>query len=200
MGEIVARPVAVEDQRRDQIGMQRTSGADADIQPPARQNVDGGKILGQPVRALIADRDDRRAELDPAGALGCRRQKGAAPTKYRAPDAAGGPRRCRSPAPRHIRSCCERLLQPRQWIVVRIVAGGQKADMADGYLAAARVITPVMPSAISISAGRADWSPTSAGLPRPDASDRESSRRCRCRSGRWWRRSAHRPDRFPCAW
>ncbi len=37
MGEIVARPVAVENQRRDQIGMQWTSGADTYIQPPARQ-------------------------------------------------------------------------------------------------------------------------------------------------------------------
>ena len=40
------------------------------IDPAARQDVDGGQILGQPQRILQAERDHRRAQFDAAGALG----------------------------------------------------------------------------------------------------------------------------------
>ena len=46
------------------------------VDPPARQEVDGGQVLGQPERILQAQRDDGRAQLDAAGALAGRRHDG----------------------------------------------------------------------------------------------------------------------------
>ena len=40
------------------------------VDPAARQDVDGGQILGQPQRVLQAQRDHRGAQFDAAGALG----------------------------------------------------------------------------------------------------------------------------------
>jgi hypothetical protein len=75
MGEIEIFPFAVEDQRSDQFGVQRPPGTQADIEPSSRQDIHHRKVLGQTIRALIADRDDRGSKLDTACPLCCRRQE-----------------------------------------------------------------------------------------------------------------------------
>ena len=47
----------------------RRPDAHAGVEPPAREQVDRRQILSQPQRILPAQRDHRRAEGDPAGAL-----------------------------------------------------------------------------------------------------------------------------------
>ncbi len=58
----------------DLVEVHRRAHTDARVEPAAGQQVDGGQVLGQPQRVLPAERDDRRAELDAAGALGGRGQ------------------------------------------------------------------------------------------------------------------------------
>ena len=53
----------------------RLTGAEADLQTAARKHVSQREIFGQPERAFPADRNDRRAELYPLGALRGRREK-----------------------------------------------------------------------------------------------------------------------------
>jgi hypothetical protein len=69
MREVVAAPVAVVDKPGKQLGVGRYPGAEPHLEPPAGQHVGHGQVLGQPERALIADRYDRRAEFDAPGAL-----------------------------------------------------------------------------------------------------------------------------------
>ena len=53
----------------DVVPAHRRTDAEAGVEPSAREQVDGGEVLGQPQRVLPAQRDDRRTQLDPAGAL-----------------------------------------------------------------------------------------------------------------------------------
>ncbi|KPM52413.1 hypothetical protein ACG83_29005 [Frankia sp. R43] len=76
VGQVVASPVAVEDQIAQQLGVRRSPGTEPGLQPTAGQHVNGREVLREPERALVADRDHRGAELDPRGALGRRGEEG----------------------------------------------------------------------------------------------------------------------------
>jgi hypothetical protein len=60
----------------DLVEVHRRAHADARVEPSPGQQVDGGQVLGEAQRVLPAERDDRRAEFDAAGALRGRGQDG----------------------------------------------------------------------------------------------------------------------------
>ena len=68
VGEVEAPPVTVIDQVAEEIGV-RHPGAEPGLQPAPGQHVGQSEVLRQPERVLIADRDDRGAQLHSLGAL-----------------------------------------------------------------------------------------------------------------------------------